>query len=116
MFKIKRECFRCRGLSIPHPRCQLCKGSRVYQTSVWSFMRDLYRGIPDWAQIILTVLFWGTIFIGGIIGLFKWIDPEFDSIETVQIDGCNYVVYKGYKQGGLTHAGNCPNPIHTAER
>lgn len=31
-------------------------------------------------------------------------------IETV--DKCEYVIYIGYGHGGITHKGDCSNPIH----
>ena len=33
----------------------------------------------------------------------------FDELSVVEIDGCEYIMYDGYKAGGLTHKGNCKN-------
>lgn len=28
---------------------------------------------------------------------------------TIEIDSCEYVVFRGYQKGGITHKGNCKN-------
>ena len=32
-----------------------------------------------------------------------------ESIREVDYDGCQYLLYDGYKSGGLTHKANCTN-------
>ena len=31
------------------------------------------------------------------------------SISEVEYDGCQYIVFEGYKKGGIVHKGNCTN-------
>jgi hypothetical protein len=35
-----------------------------------------------------------------------------NKIVVTEIDGCEYVVYRGYEKGGITHKANCKNPNH----
>jgi hypothetical protein len=35
-----------------------------------------------------------------------------DKCFVVEVDGCQYVVYHDFYAGGITHKGNCTNPIH----
>jgi len=37
------------------------------------------------------------------------IQSGYDELSVVEIDGCEYIMYDGYKAGGLTHKGNCKN-------
>lgn len=37
------------------------------------------------------------------------VQQGFDELSIVEIDGCEYILYDGYKAGGLTHKGNCKN-------
>jgi predicted small secreted protein len=37
------------------------------------------------------------------------VQQGFDQISIIEIDGCEYILYDGYKAGGLTHKGNCKN-------
>jgi hypothetical protein len=41
-----------------------------------------------------------------------------DACFVVEIDGCQYVIYHDtqYISGGITHKGNCTNPIHKDSR
>ena len=32
-----------------------------------------------------------------------------DKISIIEVDGCEYILFDGYKAGGLTHKGNCKN-------
>ena len=32
-----------------------------------------------------------------------------DELSIIEIDGCEYILFDGYKAGGLTHKGNCKN-------
>lgn len=32
----------------------------------------------------------------------------------VNYDDCQYIYIRNFPQGGLSHKGNCPNPIHKA--
>jgi hypothetical protein len=34
------------------------------------------------------------------------------AISVTTVNGCEYVVLKDYYAGGITHSGNCSNPIH----
>lgn len=34
------------------------------------------------------------------------------SIYVEKIRGCDYVIWNGYRSGGMVHAGDCRNPIH----
>lgn len=36
-------------------------------------------------------------------------DDVFNTFSVIELDGCEYVVYSGYKKGGITHKGNCKN-------
>lgn len=38
-----------------------------------------------------------------------------NTIEEVTIEGCQYFIYDGGDQFGITHKGNCKNPIHHYE-
>lgn len=35
-----------------------------------------------------------------------------DSLATMEYDGCEYFIMYGLKKFGITHKGNCSNPIH----
>lgn len=30
----------------------------------------------------------------------------------IELDGCEYILYVGYRKGGITHKENCNNPEH----
>ena len=32
-----------------------------------------------------------------------------NKISIIEVDGCQYILYDGWKAGGLTHKGNCKN-------
>lgn len=32
-----------------------------------------------------------------------------DKISIIEVDSCEYILYDGWKAGGLTHKGNCKN-------
>lgn len=36
-------------------------------------------------------------------------ETRFGEFAIVKIDSCEYVVYRGYQKGGITHKGNCKN-------
>jgi len=38
----------------------------------------------------------------------KVLNAPYGIIE-VEYDGCQYIIYKDYERGGLTHKGNCTN-------
>jgi hypothetical protein len=38
--------------------------------------------------------------------------PNNYGIMEVEFDGCQYIIYKGFKKAGLTHKGNCINTSH----
>lgn len=35
--------------------------------------------------------------------------------QTVVIDGCDYLVVRGFREFTVTHKGNCSNPIHQTQ-
>ena len=35
------------------------------------------------------------------------------TIQEVTIDSCQYIIFIGFYKGGITHKGNCNNPIHS---
>lgn len=39
-------------------------------------------------------------------------DSNFEKFRVMRIDGCQYIHYTSFKRAGLTHKGNCNNPIH----
>lgn len=36
-------------------------------------------------------------------------NPAMQSIDTITIDSCQYIVISGYRRGGISHKGNCKN-------
>jgi hypothetical protein len=40
------------------------------------------------------------------------VSPQTRELYQVQFDGCEYIVFRSYPYGGITHKGNCSNPIH----
>ena len=40
-------------------------------------------------------------------------DSEAGCVTVVTIDGCQYLQYCQYMSKGITHKGNCNNPIHS---
>ena len=41
-----------------------------------------------------------------------YLDRSGVAIRETTIEGCEYLIYDGVKQYGLTHKGNCKNQIH----
>jgi len=37
------------------------------------------------------------------------ITSGYDNISIIEVDSCEYILYDGYKGGGITHKGNCKN-------
>lgn len=35
-----------------------------------------------------------------------------DNVKTMEYDGCEYVIFYGYRETSITHKGNCKNLIH----
>ena len=35
-----------------------------------------------------------------------------NNIKVIKIDNCEYILYEGYRRGGLIHKFNCNNPNH----
>lgn len=38
-----------------------------------------------------------------------------NELSVFKVDDCEYVVFDGYKQGGVCHKGDCSNPIHQSK-
>jgi hypothetical protein len=60
-----------------------------------------------------------------LVAFFAWfiydrsqdVDEAKQSVETIEIEGCEYLLmksttYYGYSVVAITHKGNCKNPIH----
>lgn len=37
---------------------------------------------------------------------------DYSDIVVTEIDGCEYVVYRGFEKGGIIHKANCKNSNH----
>jgi hypothetical protein len=47
------------------------------------------------------------------VGCLK-VERKIDSYFSIlRIEGCQYILYRGYETLGLIHKGDCDNPIHT---
>lgn len=33
-------------------------------------------------------------------------------VSVLEYDGCEYIIMTAYSKGGISHKGNCKNPIH----
>ena len=42
----------------------------------------------------------------------KKADNYYSDIVVTEIDGCEYVVYRGFEKGGIIHKANCKNSNH----
>ena len=42
----------------------------------------------------------------------KKANKDYSDIVVTEIDGCEYVVYRGFEKGGIIHKANCKNPNH----
>lgn len=73
-------------------------------------MGDLFKDIPKpliWAgvgTIVMTGIAVGLIFLSFIILVSK---PNSSKLEKYELDNHSYVVYQGYRKGGLVHDPDC---------
>ncbi len=42
----------------------------------------------------------------------KKANNDYGDIVVTEIDGCEYVVYRGFEKGGIIHKANCKNTNH----
>ena len=42
----------------------------------------------------------------------KKANNDYSDIVVTEIDGCEYVVYRGFEKGGIIHKANCKNSNH----
>lgn len=62
---------------------------------------QLVTGMLFFAGVLIAM-----VFVGLMVRAVRGPDPP--DVEVVELDGHEYVVYEGYKAGGLTHHEGCP--------